>query len=351
LTVSKTDATDKGSVPTGPSTGAEEALPLGGASKGARYVLSDLLYRYGILLAWIVVIVIFSVLEPDVFFTVGNFSTIFGSQAVLLMLAIATLFCLTVGEFDMSITGAFGMSYVLVGVLHINQGWPILAAIAVALLSGVVVGFINAMFIVKLGVQSIVVTLGTGTLLIGISMAISNQVLVGISTTFVDLIRFKLGGMSVAFWLALLLTLATWYVFSFTPLGRYLFFVGSGREVSRLAGLNVSAIRTGALVATSTIAAAAGVVLAGSLGSVDPTIANSYLLPAYAAAFLGATAVTPGRFNPLGAFLAVYFLVTGITGLQILGYSGWIEAVFYGGSLVVAVALSRVAALRRTKHM
>jgi ribose transport system permease protein len=316
----------------------------------ARRVVSDLLYRYGLLLAWLAVIATFSLLEPTIFFTLGNLSTIFGSQAVLLMLAIATLFSLTVGEFDLSVTGSFGMSYVLLGVLHINNGWPISAAIATALLSGFLIGLINAFFIVKVGVQSIVVTLGSGTLLIGISQAISPQVLVGVSEGFVSGIRFRIAEVSVAFWLAALLTLITWYVYSFTPLGRYLFFVGSGREVSRLAGIKVDAIRAGALVTTATISAAAGVVLAGTLGSVDPTVANSYLLPAFAAAFLGATAVTPGRFNPIGTFIAVYFLVTGITGLQILGYSGWIESVFYGGSLVVAVVLSRLVALRRTSR-
>ncbi|MGO2750844.1 MAG: ABC transporter permease [Pseudoclavibacter sp.] len=315
-----------------------------------RGLVSHATYRYGIVLAWVAVIIVFSILEPNIFFTAGNFSTIFGSQAVLLMLAIATLFSLTVGEFDMSVTGSFGMSYVLLGVLHINNGWPIAAAIAAALLCGVLIGLVNAFFIVKLGVQSIVVTLGTGTLLIGVSQAISNQVLVGVSEAFVTAIRFKLAGVSIGFWLAVLVTLVAWYIYSFTPLGRYLFFVGSGREVSRLAGINVDAIRAGALVATSTIAAGAGVVLAGTLGSVDPTVANSYLLPAFAAAFLGATAVTPGRFNPIGTFIAVYFLVTGITGLQILGFSGWIESVFYGGSLVVAVVLSRIAAMRQTSR-
>jgi ribose transport system permease protein len=328
---------------------ARTPTPASGRVTG-RSILTEIVYRYGILLAWIAVIVIFSLLAPNIFFTAGNFSTIFGSQAVLLMLAIAALFSLTVGELDMSITGAFGMSYVLLGVLHINNGWPIAAAIAASLLSGVVVGLINAFFIVKLGVQSIVVTLGSGTLLIGISQAISNQVLVGVSEAFVSAIRFKVAGVSVGFWLAVLVTLVTWYVYSFTPLGRYLFFVGSGREVSRLAGINVNAIRVGALVTTATVAAAAGVVLAGTLGSVDPTLASSYLLPTFAAAFLGATAVTPGRFNPIGTFIAVYFLVTGITGLQILGFSGWIESVFYGGSLVVAVVLSRIAALRRSRR-
>ena len=98
------------------------------------------------------------------------------------------------------------------------------------------------------------------------------------------------------------------------------------------------------MIASSLIAAFAAVILAGVLGSADPNAGAGYLLPPFAAAFLGATAITPGRFNPWGAFIAVYFLVTGIVGLQILGFSGWIEQVFYGGALVLAVVLSRLAA-------
>jgi ribose transport system permease protein len=108
----------------------------------------------------------------------------------------------------------------------------------------------------------------------------------------------------------------------------------------------VNRLRFFALVISSLFAAFAGVCLTGSLGAADPTIGNTYLLPAFAGAFLGATAVQPDRFNPWGAFMAVYFLVTGITGLELLGYSGWIEQVFYGGSLVIAVTVSRLVASR-----
>ena len=95
------------------------------------------------------------------------------------------------------------------------------------------------------------------------------------------------------------------------------------------------------------VSAFAGVLYVGTLGSADPTSSLSFLLPAFAAAFLGATAIVPGRFNPWGTFVAVYFLVTGITGLQLLGLSGWIEQVFYGVSLILAVTLSRLAGRRR----
>jgi ribose transport system permease protein len=124
-------------------------------------------------------------------------------------------------------------------------------------------------------------------------------------------------------------------------------FVAENREVARLAGLQVRRIRAGALVATSTLGGLAGIVLAGTNSAANPQAGSSYLLPSFAAAFLGSTAIVPGRFNAWGSFVAVYFLVTGITGLQYLGYAGWPEQVFYGSSLVVAVTLSHLAGRRR----
>ena len=144
------------------------------------------------------------------------------------------------------------------------------------------------------------------------------------------------------FYYAFVLTLLVWYLFSYTPLGRYMYIVGANREVARLSGLRSDAIRVGSLLATSLVSAAAGVMLAGQLGSAAPGTSQAFLLPAFAAAFLGATVIEPGRFNPIGSLIAVYFLVTGISGLNQLGMSGWIEQVFYGGSLVLAVAFSRL---------
>ena len=117
--------------------------------------------------------------------------------------------------------------------------------------------------------------------------------------------------------------------------------------MARLAGIRVDAIRAGSLIASATLSALGGVVLAGTLGSADPNVGGSYLLPAFAAVFLGATAISPGRFNPWGTFIAVYFLVTGVTGLNLLGLTGWVEQVFYGASLIVAVTFSHLATRRR----
>jgi ribose transport system permease protein len=154
-------------------------------------------------------------------------------------------------------------------------------------------------------------------------------------------------GVPLSFWYAAILTVVIWYVFQHTALGRRLLFVGRGREVARLSGVNVTRVRAGALIASGMIAALAGVLYTGMRGAADPSSALSFLLPAFAAAFLGSTTLYPGRFNAPGAFVAVYFLSTGIMGLNFLGASSWVQNLFYGGGLVLAVSISQLLRGRR----
>jgi len=331
-----------------PPVGDEEGVPDLARPWHRRIPLADIADRYGILVAWGVVIVIFSILDPTTFFTAGNFQTVFGSQAVLVILALGLLLPLTVGEFDLSVAGALSVSVVFVGFLNVEHGWPIIPSIAVALASGLVIGAVNTFFVMVVGLPSMVVTLGSGTLWMGVAYGIEPSNVAGISNGLVNFTNTNwILGLPLAFFYCLLLTIVIWYVYSFTPLGRYLHFVGANRQVARLSGIPVTAIRASSLMLSAFISSIAGVVLVGSLASSSPSVASAYLLPAFAAVFLGGTAITPGRFNPWGTFIAVYFLITGITGLELFGLTGWVEDAFYGASLVFAVALSRLAARRR----
>jgi ribose transport system permease protein len=311
--------------------------------KSSTRILNDLINRFGLLLVWVAVIILFSILRPKEFPTASNFQTILSSQAVLLIMALALLLPLAAGEFDLSVAGVLSLSLVLIGYLNVVQRWPIGLAIATAILCGLAVGFINVLFIISVGVDSIVVTLGMGTLLVGVGYGIRTTTSVGIARSLVASVQHQVFGLQLSVYYAVGLTFAMWYVFSYTPLGRYLYFVGAARNAARLAGIPVDKIRVGALLAASLISALDGAVLAGSLEAAAPNVGATYLLPAFAAVFLGATTVTPGRFNPWGTFVATYFLITGITGLELMGLVGWIELVFYGGVLVIAVAISRVA--------
>ncbi|HLH66252.1 MAG TPA: ABC transporter permease [Solirubrobacteraceae bacterium] len=305
--------------------------------------------RYGILVLWAAIAIGFSLLRPSTFATSANFQTIFGTQAVQLVITLGLIVSLTAGEFDLSVASVMGFAATMVAVLNVNDGWPLGAAIACTLLIGLVIGLVNAFVVVRVGVSSLIVTLGMGTLLGGIGFGISDSVTIGgISQSLINAMQDTfLLGLPYAFYIGLLLCFVLWYVLGYTPLGRHLVFVGEGREVARLAGLRVDSLRALALVSTTMICTVAGIMQAGVVGAADPGGGPPYLLPAFAGAFLGQTVITPGRFNPWGTFVATYFLVTGITGLQLLGGQGWVQDVFYGGALVIAVTLARVVARRR----
>jgi ribose transport system permease protein len=224
--------------------------------------------------------------------------------------------------------------------LHGHSVW---VACAVALVAALVAGGVNAFFVVYLNVSSFVVTLGTGTLLIGVAQAISSSSIVSVSNpTFSRLTLTQVLGMPISFYYGIALALLLAYLIAYTPLGRHMLFVGSNREVARLAGIHVQRIRAGAYFASSLLAGLGGILLVSTQGGFDPSTAMTFLLPALAAVFLGTAVVHPGQFNPIGTMIAIYFLTTGIFGLQLLGFAGWIQNVFYGGGLVIAVALANI---------
>jgi ribose transport system permease protein len=312
-----------------------------------RVSAGNIAYRYALVFVWVAMAIVFAILRPETFPTSATIQTVFGSQSVLVVLTLALLVTLAVGEFDLSVASTLGLSATLIAKLNALEHWPLGVTVLVALVGGILVGLVNGFLVVYIGVDAIVATLGMGTLLLGIALAISNSVTIGgIDQTLLDAANQHFLGLPRSFWYGIVLAAIFWYVLQHTPLGRHLLFVGQNRDVSRLAGIRVDRIRLGAFVATGFLSALAGVILAGTLGAFQSSVAPTYLLPAFAAAFLGSTVVMPGRFNPWGSVIAIYFLITGITGLQLLGLSGWIEQVFYGGALIVAVTLSTLVRRR-----
>jgi ribose transport system permease protein len=304
--------------------------------------------RYGLIGVWLALIVVFSLLLPETFFTLRNFRIIFGSQTVLLVLTLGLVFALAVSEYDLSVGAVLSFAFQTTAILNVVAGLPIGLAVLIVLLAAMAFGALNALAIVFVGVHSIIATLASATLLTGITQLISdNKIITGVSGDLLAVTNTRLLGLPLLSYYGLAFCFFVWYVLQHTPIGRYLYFVGQGTEVARLAGVNVRAVRAGALIAAAVVAAVAGILLAGVRGSSTPENGAAWLLPAYAAAFLGATAVVPGRFNAWGSFVAVYFLVTGFTGLQLAGLSSWVQDVFYGASLLIAVALARLPRGRR----
>ncbi len=320
-----------------------EAAPVRRPGAGARLLVRRA-EQFGLVAVWLALIALFGALRPDTFLTWPNLSTILGSQAVLVVVTLGLIVPLTANDFDLSIAFVMTLSSMAVAVLNVNYGvgigWAILAALGI----GIAVGVVNGLLITVFRIHSLIVTLGTGTFLHGFTLWMSDSMTIsGISPSLMDaVIVGRLFGIPLEFYYAVGLAALIWYLLDYTALGRRILFVGRGREVARLSGIDTDRIRLACLVMSGLLGALAGVLYAGTQGAADPVSGTSYQLPAFAAAFLGSTSIVPGRFNPWGATVAVYFLVTGITGLVFLGFSSFIQEMFYGGALVVAVCLSQL---------
>jgi len=308
--------------------------------------------QFGLIVVWLLLIALFGAMRPDTFLTWPNLSTILGSQAVLVVLTLGLIIPLTANDFDLSIAFVMTLSSMTVAVLNVNYGvgigWAILAALAL----GVAAGLVNGVLITVFRIHSLIVTLGTGTFIHGFTLWMSDSMTIsGISPSLMDaVIVNRLFGIPLEFYYATGLAALVWYLLDYTALGRRILFVGRGRKVARLSGINTDRIRIACLGVSGFFGALAGVLYAGTQGAADPVSGVSYQLPAFAAAFLGSTSIVPGRFNPWGSTVAVYFLVTGITGLVFMGFSSFIQEMFYGGALVVAVCLSQLVRGRQEQQ-
>jgi ribose transport system permease protein len=299
--------------------------------------------RYALVFVLAALIVVFSLLRPDTFFTSGNFQSILTTEAVLVILALGVILPLAAGEFDLSVAAVLGFSAGLLAHLTAELDWAVLPALFVTLLAALAIGAVNALFVVKFGVNSFITTLGIGTVVGGIALAIFGaETIGGIPPSFTDPFREKIFGLQSPVFLALALAVVIWFFLEHTPSGRHLFFTGEGREAARLAGVRVNRLRFGSLIASATFAWLAGVVLAAQTGAAQASYGQPFLLPAFAAGFLGATTIKVGRQNAWGTLVAVYLLAVGTTGLQLLGAADWVDDVFNGSALVLGVALARL---------
>jgi ribose transport system permease protein len=324
-------------------TGADLAPPSRNQATGRSR--ADFVQRWALLGVWLVLIVVFGAIEPDTFLTMQNLQSLLGSQAILLLLTLGLMIPLTTGDFDLSIGGVLSLSAMVIAVLNAHAHFSVWLAVLIVLVIGLLIGTINAALTIGLGIDSLIVTLGMGTVTSGITLWISNsETISGISPSLINaVVGYRLLGIPIEFYYGLLACVALWYIFDHTALGRRMLFTGRGRKVARLSGVNVRRIRFGSLMTSATIAALAGVLYAGTSGAANPGAGEPLLLPAFAAVFLGATTISPGRFNPWGTFIAVYFLSSGITGLQLLGIASFVQNLFYGGALIIAVVFAQLA--------
>jgi len=318
--------------------------PPGGRPDGSRTGgrLSAAVTNFSLVFIWIALIVLFGLLEPDTFLTMDTLRTVLADQAITAIMALALILPIAANQFDLSIAGAMGLAIVLVGEFMVKAELAPALTVILVLAAGVVVGLVNAFVVVGLKVNSFIATLGTGSILLAMQQWISGGEVItsGISEAFKNLGRTTIFTIPTPFFYMLAIAAVLWYVLDYRQVGRYLYATGSNADAARLAGVRVNRLASIALVVSATVATIAWIIFMMRIGSTSLDAGTPYLLPAFAAAFLGATQFKEGNVNVPGTLVAVYVLATGVKGVQLMGAPFWVDDLFNGVALIVAVALA-----------
>lgn len=316
-----------------------------GRPRGA--AAADVLPNYAVVVFLVALCVLFSALAPDLFPTWANVKAIVNNQSVPAILALAVVLPLAAGEFDLSVGAVLGFTAIVAAKVSI-AGAPVLVAVVAAVGAGAAIGLVNAVLVVRVGVSAFIATLGMATVLSGGNLWLTNGSVLyeGIGEGLTLLARSRLLGLPAVFFYLLVVAVLLWVLLERTPFGRYLTSTGLGRNSARLAGVSTNLYLGSAFVISGALAGLAGVLQTGTVGSASPSAGPDFLLPAYAAAFLGATTIRRGRFNVGGTMVGVLVLAVGVSGLNLLGAPFWVAPVFNGAALLLAVSFAAVVAGR-----
>jgi len=321
------------------------AEPYSAAEGANRRATLGFVAKYGSIIGMLLMIAIFSIASPRAFPTLSNFLNVLNQASLTAIIAGGLTVVLIVGEMDLSIGFLASLAGVLVTGLMVKQGLPVWLAIVLVLLVGAIVGTASGTIVTKVKVNSVIATLGIGSILVGLTFAYSTGVPIasGVPKSFTAIALNRTLGIPNNIFIMLFVLFLLWLLVNRTDLGQRIQAVGGNVEASRLSGIRVDRVKTIAYITAGLCAALTGILLASLIGSGTASAADSYLLNAFAAAFLGSATLKDGEFHILGTFIGVLIIAIGFNGLAIFGAPTFYQYIFQGAILVLAVGLSSVA--------
>jgi ribose transport system permease protein len=320
-------------------------IPRGVQSIYLRRHVFGLIAKYGTIIGMFLMIVVFSIAAPSYFFTFSNFVNILNQSSLTGIIAGGLTVAVIVGELDLSIGFSASFAGVLVTGLMVYQKLSVPAAIGVVLSIGVLLGVVNGLIVAKLRVNSVIATLGTGSIIVGINYAYSTgaPIASGVPDAFLNIALGTFFGIPNNIVIMAIVLICLWLLINRTELGQRIQAVGGNIEAARLSGIRVGRVKIFAFIVSALCAAVTGILLSSLIGSGTTTAADAYLLNAFAAVFLGSATLKDGEFHIPGTLVGVLIIGIGFNGLAIFGAPTFYQYLFQGAILIAAVALSTVA--------
>ena len=304
---------------------------------------------YGLVILMVGLIVAFSILLPATFPTMLNLRAILSDKAIIALLSLAAMIPMVAGRIDLTVGYGIVLWHILAISLQTIYGLPWPVAVAIVLILGTLTGALNGILVEVARIDSFIATLGTGTILYALALwhTGGRQMVGALPDAFYAINGTFIFGLPITAYYVLAITLILWVVLDYTPVGRYLYAIGANQRAAELNGIPTRKFVIGAFVTSGFMTAVAGVLLASKLRIGQSSVGLEFLLPALVGAFLGSTTIKPGRVNVWGTIVGVMILAVGISGIQQTGGSFWVEPLFNGTTLLIAIGIAGYAQRRK----
>ena len=325
---------------------------LNSSDRKAGFDLPAWLARYGTLASLAALLTVFSLARSDVFPTVDNLLNIMNQVSILGTMAFGLTVCLVMGLFDLSIAamatlGGYVATFLLV---QYPDTISVPVAVLISLAVAGAIGVFNGLIVSYLGISAFIATLATGSIITGAMLGISNSktIITGIPDEFLVIGQGSVFGVSNPILIMLAIGVILWLLLEHTQLGRHLYAIGGSAEASRLSGIAVKRYAPIALAICAGCAGLGGLIAASVLGAGRPQgVGDTYLLNAFAAVFIGASSLRPGKFHIIGTFIGVMLIGVINNGLSVMGVPTYWQYIVQGVLLIIALFSAGLLTMRR----
>jgi ribose transport system permease protein len=301
----------------------------------------------GLILVLAVVFVIMWISSPF-FLTVSNLLTAASVVSILGIMAVLETVIVISGEIDISIGSNMAATSVLIGLL-VTVGMNVWLSAVIGLLFSGTVGAINGIITVYGKINSLVTTLGTYSIFLGLAYAVSNTNTVSIGGQGFGVLG---SGQIASVPVPVLIFVGMWllgaFIARYTALGRHIYATGDSYDAAVRSGIRANRLRLGLFVAMGLSAGLAGIVVTSQLGAAAPQIGDPYLLAVVTAVIMGGASLRGGRGTMLGTLVAVAILGVLQNGFALLQFSTFLEDTVLGSLLILAVLTDQL--VRRTER-
>lgn len=302
--------------------------------------------KWGTVIGFIILFLVFSLMRPDVFPTWRNLRNIIEQIATLSIVSAGVTIVMITGDFDLSV-GALASFTGIVTALLMKSGMGVFFSVLAGLVIGSIGGFLNGILVAYGGLTAFVATLATMTAYGGAALLVAGGATIfGLPKSFRWLGQGSLGPIPIPVFLMLLVVLFVWLILEQTTYGRRVYAIGGNPEAAYMSGINTKGIRLGAFCLSGLTASFGGIILTSRLFSAHPQAGNPFMLNAAAAVFLGMTVFREGEAHILGTIFGVLIMGVMGNGLNILGVNTYVQSILTGIIIVLAVLMSSLSKKR-----